>query len=102
LTVDQIVDLFLTTHKVKTEQVVKRRVKHCVDIELTVYLSNETGPVSLVLDLHLDHERWDSSTDPKMTTYITLLIRIGHSMRRLMTRSESIELTVTITTIYHL
>ena len=32
-----------------------------------------------------------------METYITLMIRIGHSMRRPLTRSESIDLTITIT-----
>ena len=33
----------------------------------------------------------------QMATYITLMIRIGHSMRRPLTRSESIDLTITIT-----
>ncbi len=46
--VDQVADFFRTTHKVKTQQVVKRRGQHCGDIELTTYLTNETGPVSLV------------------------------------------------------
>jgi hypothetical protein len=48
--VDQFDDLFLTTHKVKTHQVVKIRGQHCGDITLAGYLTNETGPVSLVLD----------------------------------------------------
>jgi hypothetical protein len=38
--VDQLVDLFHTTHTVKNGG----------DIEMTVYLDNETDPVSLVLD----------------------------------------------------
>ncbi len=46
--VDQIDDLFRTTHKVKTQQVIKSRGHHCGDIELTGYLVNETGPVPLV------------------------------------------------------
>ncbi len=33
-TVDQLVDLFHTTHKTKTHQVVKSRGQHCGDIEL--------------------------------------------------------------------
>ncbi len=37
--VDQLVDLFRTTHKVKTVQVSKNRGRHCGDIELTVYLA---------------------------------------------------------------
>ena len=32
--VDQLADLFRTTHKVKTQQVVKSRGQHCGDIEL--------------------------------------------------------------------
>jgi hypothetical protein len=43
--VDQLADLFRTTHKVKTQQVVKNRGQLCGDIELAGYLANETGPV---------------------------------------------------------
>jgi hypothetical protein len=32
--VDQIADLFHTTHKVKTQQVIKSRGQHCGDIDL--------------------------------------------------------------------
>ena len=41
--VDQVADLFRTTHKVKTQQVVKSRGQHCGDIELGGYLTNESG-----------------------------------------------------------
>jgi hypothetical protein len=54
--VDQFADLFRTTHKVKTQQVVKSRGHHCGDIELAGYLANETVPVSLVLDLRIAHD----------------------------------------------
>ena len=64
--VDQIADLFRTTHKVKTQQVVKSRGQHCGDIEIAGYLANAAGPVPLVLDLHLAHERWVSSADPTL------------------------------------
>jgi hypothetical protein len=47
--VDQIADLFRTTHKVKTQQVVKSRGHHCGDVGLTGYLANTAGPVSLLL-----------------------------------------------------
>jgi hypothetical protein len=47
--VDQLADLFRTTHKVKTQQVVKNRGQHSGDIELAGYLANEAGPVPLVL-----------------------------------------------------
>ncbi len=62
--VDQFADLFRTTHKVKTQQVVKNRGHHCGDIELAGYLANVAGPVPLVLDLRIAHERFGSSSNP--------------------------------------
>jgi hypothetical protein len=64
--VDQLADLFRTTHKVKTQQVVKNRGQPCGDIELAGYLVNEKGPVALVLDLRIAHDRMGSSTDPNL------------------------------------
>ena len=58
LTVDQISDLFHTTHKVKTQQVARRRGQQCRDIVLAGYLANVAGPVPLVLDLRIAHARW--------------------------------------------
>ncbi len=58
--VDELVDLFRTTHRVKTQQVVKRHGQHFGDIELAGYLVNTTGPVPLVLDLRLTHDLFDS------------------------------------------
>jgi hypothetical protein len=49
--VDQLADLFRTTHKVKTQQVAKSRGQHCGDIELTGYLANAAGPVPSVLEV---------------------------------------------------
>ncbi len=43
--VDQLADLFRTTTKVKTQQVVQSRGQHCGDIELARYLANAAGPV---------------------------------------------------------
>ena len=51
--VDQLADLFRTTHKVKTQQVIKSRGHHCGDIELAGYLANAAGLVPLVLDLRI-------------------------------------------------
>ncbi len=65
--VDQLTDLFRTTHKVKTQEVVKIRGDHCGDIELAGYLENTTDPVHLVLDLRVTHDRVGSSVDK---TYI--------------------------------
>ena len=68
--VDQLADLFRTTHKVKTQQVVKTRGHHCGDIELAGYLGNEAGPVLLVLDLRITHDRVGSSTDPTLNGHL--------------------------------
>jgi hypothetical protein len=67
-----LLDLFRTTHKVKvkTQQVVKSRGQHCGDIELGGYLSNEAGPVSLVLDLRVAHDRVGSSDDPALNGHL--------------------------------
>jgi hypothetical protein len=68
--VDQLADLFRTTTKVKTQQVVKNRGRHCGDIELVGYLANSAGPVSLVLDLRITHNRVGSSTDPTLNGHL--------------------------------
>ncbi len=68
--VDQVVDFFRTTHKVKTQQVVKNRGQSCGDIELAGYLSNESGPVPLVLDLRIAHDRVGSSADPSLNGHL--------------------------------
>jgi hypothetical protein len=68
--VDQITDLFRTTHKVKTQHVVKSRGQHCGDIELSGYLANAAGPVPLVLDLRIAHDRVGSSADPTLNGHL--------------------------------
>jgi hypothetical protein len=40
------------------------------DIELGGYLTNAGGPVPLVLDLHITHERWGSSSDPTIDGHL--------------------------------
>jgi hypothetical protein len=61
--VDKLADLFRTTTKTKTQQVIRSRGQHCVDIELAGYLANESGTVPLVLDLRITHERVGRSSD---------------------------------------
>jgi hypothetical protein len=68
--VDQIADLFRTTHKVKTQQVVKNRGQDCGDIDLEGYLANVTGPVPLVLDLRIAHGRVGSRGDPTLNRHL--------------------------------
>jgi hypothetical protein len=69
-TVEQLGDLFRTTHHTKTEHVTKNMGRHCGDVQLTTYLTNTVGPVSLVLDLHIDHDRFGSSSDPILNDHL--------------------------------
>ncbi len=68
--VDQLPDLFRTTHRVKTQQVVKNRGHHCGDIELRGYLQNAVETVPLVLDLLITHDRWGRRTDPTLNGHL--------------------------------
>ncbi len=49
---------------------VKSRGQHCGDIELAGYLTNETGPVPLVLDLRITHDRVGRRTDPNLNGHL--------------------------------
>ena len=71
--VDQIADLFRTTHKVKTQQVTKTWGQRCGDIELAGYLANAVGPVPLVLDLRIAHDRFGSISDPNINGHSVTL-----------------------------
>ena len=68
--VDQLADLSRTTHKVKTQQVARSRGQRCGDIELAGYVANAAGPVPLVLDLRIAHDRWGSSSDPSINGHL--------------------------------
>ena len=48
----------------------RNRVQRCGDIELTGYLVNVSGPVSLVLYLHITHDRLGSSSDPSINGHL--------------------------------
>jgi hypothetical protein len=50
--------------------VVKSRGQHCGDIELAGYLANAAGPVPLVLDLRIAHDRVGSSADPTLNGHL--------------------------------
>jgi hypothetical protein len=78
--VDQLADLFRTTDKVKTQHVVKSRGQQCGDIELAGYLDNETGPVPLVLDLRIAHDRVGSSVDPTLNGHLKYPNNLDHSL----------------------
>ncbi len=78
--VDQIADLFRTTHKVKTQQVVKNRGQNCGEVDLAGYLANTMDPVSLVMDLRIDHDRVGSSTDPTLNGQISYPNNLDQSL----------------------
>jgi hypothetical protein len=67
---EQLAGLFHTTHKTKTQHVTKSRSRHCGDIELTTNLANVADSVSLVVDLHIDHDRFGSSSDPSLNGHL--------------------------------
>jgi hypothetical protein len=50
--------------------VVKSRGQHCGDIQLEGYLANEAGPVPLVLDLRIAHDRMGNSIDPSLNGHL--------------------------------
>jgi hypothetical protein len=83
--VDQLDDLFHTTHTVKTQHVTKSRGRHCGDIELVSYLVNVTGPVSLVLDLHISHDRFGSSFDLNLNGHLHYPNDIDRSLNETVT-----------------
>ncbi len=90
--VDQLADLFRTTHRVKTQQVVKNRGQDCGDIELAGYLANAADLVPLVLDLRLAHDRFGSSSDPtlngRLHYIITTRLTLSHLCRLLLVRMD--------------
>jgi hypothetical protein len=51
-------------------QPIRLKHRHCGDIDLGGYLANVTGPVSLVLDLRINHDRVGSSTDPTLNGHL--------------------------------
>jgi hypothetical protein len=68
--VEHLTGLFHTTHHTKTQHVTKSRGRHCGDIQLSAYLANTTGPVPLVLDLRITHDRFGSSSDPSLDDHL--------------------------------
>ena len=65
--VEQLADLFRKTTKVvKTQEVARSRGQRCGDIELAAFLADVAGPVTLVMDLGIAHERWGSSSNPAL------------------------------------
>jgi hypothetical protein len=50
--------------------VVRIRGQECGDIELSNYLAHVVGPVSLVVDLRIVHDRFGSRSDPNLNGHL--------------------------------
>ena len=59
---------------------VKSRGQHCGDIELVGYLANASGPVPLVMDLRVAHDRVGSSSDPPLNGHLRYPNNLGKSL----------------------
>ena len=49
---------------------VRSQGQRCGEIELASYLENAAGPVPLVLDLLIIHERFGTSSDPSINGHL--------------------------------
>ncbi len=62
----------------------RNRGQKCGDMEFPGYLTNATGPVSLVLDLPIVHDRWGSSSDPTLNGNLYYPNDIDRSLNELL------------------
>jgi hypothetical protein len=60
--------------------VVKSRGQHCGDVELAGYLANAAGPVPLVLDLLIVHDRVGGSTDPTLNGHLKSVLKYPNNL----------------------
>ena len=63
----------------------KSRGHHCGDIELVAYLPNAAGPVPLVLDLRIAHDRFGSNSDPNLNGHLHYPNDIDRSLNEAVT-----------------
>ncbi len=61
---------------------VKSRGQHCGDLELAAYLANAAGPVPLVVDLRITHDRIGSSANPALSGKLTYPNNIDESLNK--------------------
>jgi hypothetical protein len=78
--VDQLADLFRTTHKVKTQQVIESRGHHCGDIKLEGYLAsiclNHPDPISFIpLAVDTSVRLYDDVIQRVVSFSCTLIVR---------------------------
>ncbi len=65
--------LTFSTQHIKSRRkntLLKSRGRHCGDIEFAVFFLNAVGPVPLVLDLHITHDRFGSSSYPSLNGHL--------------------------------
>ncbi len=64
---------------------------------MTGYLANATGPVTLVLDLRIDHDRFGSTSDPSINGHLHYQDDLDRSLNETVTdKFDSIVLTIII------
>jgi hypothetical protein len=61
------------------------RGRYCGDIDVVTYLTNTEGPVSLVLDLHIDHDQFGSSSDLNLNGHLHYPKDIDRSLNETVT-----------------
>ncbi len=59
----------------------KSRGRHCGDIELAAYLANAAGPLPLVLDFCIAHDRFGSSSDLNLNGHLHYPHDIDRSLK---------------------
>ncbi len=79
--VAQIADLYRTTVKAKTQQVVSSRGQQCGLIELAGYLANGVCTVPLVPALRIAHDRFGRSADPSINGHLRYPNDIDRSLK---------------------
>ncbi len=62
-----------------------KRNRHCGDIDLVVYLANVTGPMPLVLDLLITHDRFGSNSDFNLNGHLHYPNHIDRSLNESVT-----------------
>jgi hypothetical protein len=79
------------------QQVVRSRGQRCGDIELAAYLANAAGPVPLVMDLRIAHDRFGSCSDPSLNGHLPYPNDLdGPQMKLPLTKYVNTSLTIII------
>ena len=77
----------------------RSRGQRCGDIELAGYLANVAGPVPLLLDLRIAHNRFGSSSDPSINGHLHYPHDLDGSLNEALPRTKFDSIALTIITI---